>query len=121
MPPLNVAIVDIIPCQILILKPWSSITNFAPKHQKCDSQTHLWTNITAELIKNSSFSNVLFVISGSNYAVSDWDQLKQLLGLVARRPRNPVLVNFIHNQAQPVHNQLLPVFVCVANVLKLVF
>ena len=51
MPPLNVAIVDIIPCQILILKPWYSITNFAPKHQKCDSQTHLWTNIAAEFIK----------------------------------------------------------------------
>ena len=51
MPPLNVAIVDIIPCQTLILKPWYSITNFAPKHQKCDSQTHLWTNIAAEFIK----------------------------------------------------------------------
>ena len=51
MPPLNVAIVDIIPCQTLILKPWYSITNFAPKHQKCDRQTHLWTNIAAELIK----------------------------------------------------------------------
>ena len=51
MPPLNVAIVDIIPCQILILKPWYSITNFVLKHQKCDSQTHLWTSIAAELIK----------------------------------------------------------------------
>ena len=51
MPTLNVVIVGIIPCQTLILKPWYSITNFVTKHQKCDSQTHLWTNIAAEFIK----------------------------------------------------------------------
>ena len=51
MHPLNVAFVNINPCQTLILKPWYSITNFAPRHQKCDSQTHLWTNIAAELIQ----------------------------------------------------------------------